>query len=70
MHHDDSQKHISYHNFHLFFPICDRKEFGIFQLLKNFKKFGLMHRPVAKDRPWFVKFKFQVLGLLKLEVNP
>ena len=49
MHHD-SQKIISYHNFH--FPICDRKEFGIFQLLENFKKIVLMHRPVAKDRPW------------------
>jgi hypothetical protein len=37
MHHD-SQKFISYHNFHLFFPICDGKELGIFQLLENLKK--------------------------------
>ena len=48
MHHD-SQKIVFHHNFHLFFPICDRKEFRIFQLLENFKK--QVHRPVAKDRP-------------------
>ena len=49
MHHD-SQKKI-YHNFHLLFPICDRKEFGIFQLLENLKQIVLMHGLVAKDRP-------------------
>ena len=37
MHHD-IQKIISYHNFHLFFPICKRKEFKLFQLLESFKK--------------------------------
>ena len=51
MHHD-IQKIISYHNFYLFFPICKTKEFKLFQLLENFKKNVLMHRPVAKDRPW------------------
>ena len=30
----------------------DMKEFGIFQLLENFKKNVLMHRPVTKDCPW------------------
>ena len=45
-----AKKVISYHNFHLPCPICDRKEFGIFQLLENQKKNVLMHRPV--DRPW------------------
>ena len=53
MHHD-CQKIIFHHNFHLFFPICDKNEFGIFQLLENFKKIVLMHRPVAKDRPWLI----------------
>ena len=51
MHHD-SQKNIFYHNFYLFFPICRRKEFKLFQLLENFKKNVLMHRPVARDHPW------------------
>ena len=47
----DSQKIIFYHTFYLFNPICKRKEFKLFQLLENFKKNVLMHRPVAKDRP-------------------
>ena len=43
-------KKIFYHNFHLFFQICDRKEFEIFQLLENSKKkIVVMQRPVAKD---------------------
>jgi hypothetical protein len=50
----DGQKIILYHNFHLFFPICDWKEFRIFQLLENSKKQVLMHRSVAKDRPCIV----------------
>ena len=32
----DSQKNNFYHNFYLFFPICKRKEFKLFQLLTNF----------------------------------
>ena len=32
MHHD-IKKSIFYHNFYLFFPICKRKEFILFQLL-------------------------------------
>ena len=36
---------------YIFFTICKRKEFE-FQLLENFKKNVLMHRPVAKDCPW------------------
>ena len=36
----------------IFFPICKRKEFKLFQLLENFKRNVLMHRPSAKDRPW------------------
>ena len=48
MHHD-IQKVFSYHNFYLFFPICKRKEFELFQLLENFEKKVVMHRPVAKD---------------------
>ena len=51
MHHD-IQKIISYHNFYLFFPICKKKEFKLFQLLENLKKNVPIHRPVAKDRPW------------------
>ena len=47
MHHD-IQKIISYHNFYLFFPICKWKEFKLFQLLENFKKNVLMHRPSIK----------------------
>jgi hypothetical protein len=47
-----AKKVISYHNFHLLCPICDRKEFGIFQLLENLKKIVLMQRSVAKNRPW------------------
>jgi hypothetical protein len=50
MHHD-SQKYFC-HNFYLFFPICKRKKFRLFQLLENSKKNVLMHRPVAKDCPW------------------
>ena len=42
MHHDSIR--------YLFFPICKRKGFKLFQLLEN-KKNVLMHRPVAKDRP-------------------
>ena len=34
----DSQKIIFYHNFYLFFQVCKRKEFKLFQLLENFKK--------------------------------
>ena len=53
MHHE-SQLNIFYYNFHLLFPICDRKELGIFQFLENFKKKKnvIMHRAVAKDHPW------------------
>ena len=48
----DSQKIMVYHNFHLSFPICKKKEFKLFQLLEIFKKkIVLMHRPVAKDCP-------------------
>ena len=36
MHHD-IQKVSSSHNFYLFFPICNRKEFKLFQLLESFK---------------------------------
>ena len=36
--HNDIQKVFSYHNFYLFFPICKRKEFKLFQLLESFKK--------------------------------
>ena len=40
---------ISYHNFYLFFPICKRKEFKLFQLLERFKKKNvLMHHPSIK----------------------
>jgi hypothetical protein len=49
MHHDSHK--VFYDNYYLIFPICDRKEFGIFQLLENLKKNVLMHHPVAKDRP-------------------
>ena len=34
----DIQKIISYYNLYLFFPICRRKEFKLFQLLESFKK--------------------------------
>ena len=44
-------KKYVYHNFYLFFPVCKRKEFDLFQPLENFKKKLLMHRPVAKDCP-------------------
>ena len=47
MHHD-IQKIISYHDFYLFFPICKRKEFELFQLLESFKKNVLMHHPSIK----------------------
>ena len=47
MHHD-IQKNTSYHNFYLFFPICKRKEFKLFQLLENFKKNVPMHHPSIK----------------------
>ena len=52
MHHD-SQKNISYHNFHLFFPICDRKEFKLFQFLTIFdillkKKIQKLQWPLGK----------------------
>jgi hypothetical protein len=30
------QKKKNYHNFHLFFPVCKRKEFELFQLLTIF----------------------------------
>ena len=53
MHHD-SQRIIFYHIFYLFFPIYKRKELKLFQLLENFKKNVLMHRPVAKDHPWLI----------------
>ena len=56
MHHD-IKKIISYHNFYLFFPICKRKEFKLFQLLEFFFKNVLMHRPVATDRPWFIMLR-------------
>ena len=48
MHHD-SQKNIFCHNFYLFFPICNRKEFKLLQLSENFKK---KCANAAKDRPW------------------
>ena len=32
----ESQKNIFNHNFHLFFPICEGKEFVLFQLLTIF----------------------------------
>ena len=44
----DSKKNIFYHNFYLFFPICKRKEFKLFQLLESFKKNVLMHHPSIK----------------------
>ena len=47
MHHD-IQKIISYYIFYLFFPICKWKEFESFQLLENFKKNVLTHRPSIK----------------------
>jgi hypothetical protein len=45
-----AKKNVLYQIFYLFFPICNRKEFKLFQLLENFKKNVAMHRPVAKDR--------------------
>jgi hypothetical protein len=47
----DSQQVNVCHNSYLFLPICKRKELKSFQLLENFKKKVVMHRPVAKDRP-------------------
>ena len=35
----ESQKNIFNHNFHLFFPICEGKEFVLFQLLTIFDNF-------------------------------
>ena len=54
MHHD-IQKIISYHNFYLFFPICKRKEFKLFQLLESFKKKVLMHCPSIKKSVGYVR---------------
>ena len=54
MHHD-IQKNISYHNFYLFFPICKRKEFKLFQLLESFKKNVLMHHPSIKKSLAYLK---------------
>ena len=52
---------ISYHNFYLFFPICKRKEFKLFQLLERFKKKNvLMHHPSIKkslDNAWSMILK-------------
>ena len=35
MHHD-SQKNFFYHNFHLFFSICNRNDFEKFSLLRKY----------------------------------
>ena len=51
MHHD-IQKVFSYHNFYLFFPICKRKEFELFQLLESFKKKSANAPSIYEARPW------------------
>ena len=56
MHHD-IQKVFAYHNSYLFFPICKRKEFKLFQLLGSFKKKNVpTHRPPNKKSAYKVRF--------------
>ena len=54
MHHD-IQKVFSYHNIYLFFPICKRKEFKLFQLLESFKKKSANAPSIYEARPCFNK---------------
>ena len=62
MHHD-IQKVFSYHNFYLFFPICKRKEFELFQLLESFKKKSANAPSIYEARPWLISAEI-FLGLV------
>ena len=69
MHHD-IKKVFSYHNFYLFFPICKRKEFKIFQLLESFKVHLLRSPcPILHKKQLLSSAVHFLLPTLKIKTN-